>query len=38
VFIESTANGFNDFKNLWDGAIAGENEFEPFFSAVVRQP
>jgi hypothetical protein len=38
VFIESTAKGFNDFKNLWDGAIAGENEFEAFFSPWFHSP
>ena len=38
LFIESTANGFNDFKKLWDGAVAGENEFAPFFSAWFESP
>lgn len=37
-FIESTANGFNLFKNIWDGAVAGENEFEPFFAAWFETP
>jgi hypothetical protein len=38
AFIESTANGFNEFKELWDGAVAGENEFEPFFSPWFHSP
>jgi hypothetical protein len=37
-FIESTANGFNLFKELWDGAVSGENEFEPFFAAWFETP
>lgn len=33
-FIESTANGMTGvFKDLWDGAVSGTNEFQPFFSA-----
>lgn len=31
VIIESTANGFNDFKTLWDDAVAGKNGFRPMF-------
>lgn len=31
IVIESTANGFNDFKDLWDQAVAGENEWVPMF-------
>lgn len=31
VVIESTANGFNDFKTLWDEAVAGRNGFTPLF-------
>jgi len=38
AFIESTACGFNDFKELWDGACAGENGFEPFFSPWFHSP
>src|SRR5687768_1979831 len=38
AFIESTAKGFNEFKALWDGAVAGENEFEPFFSPWFDSP
>jgi hypothetical protein len=37
-FIESTANGFNLFKELWDGAVSGENDFEPFFAAWFETP
>lgn len=33
VVIESTANGFDDFKDLWDKAVAGENDFVPVFCA-----
>ncbi|MGE4321217.1 MAG: hypothetical protein AB7E61_07195 [Acholeplasmataceae bacterium] len=33
VFLESTANGFDYFKDLWDGAVAGENGYIPFFAA-----
>ena len=31
VVIESTANGFNEFKTLWDGAVAGTNGWRPVF-------
>lgn len=31
VIIESTANGYEYFKELWDKAVAGENEFYPLF-------
>jgi hypothetical protein len=33
VIIESTANGFNDFKELWDDATQGRNEWTPLFFA-----
>lgn len=33
VIIESTANGYNHFKDLWDQACAGENDFVPLFFA-----
>lgn len=33
-FVESTANGVTgEFHSLWQGAVAGTNGFEPFFSA-----
>lgn len=31
VFIESTANGFDEFKEIWDGAVNGDNDFVPLF-------
>ena len=33
VVIESTARGFDDFKDKWDKAVAGENDFAPVFFA-----
>ena len=33
VVIESTANGFNDFKEIWDKAVSEENGFVPMFFA-----
>jgi len=33
VLIESTANGTNSFMDLWDMAVAGENDFVPMFFA-----
>ena len=38
VIIESTANGFEDFKERWDAAAAGENDFEPVFFAWFENP
>lgn len=32
-FIESTANGYNLFYEMWQGAVSGKNGFVPFFSA-----
>ena len=29
VIIESTPNGFNEFKDFWDDAVAGKNGFLP---------
>lgn len=31
TIIETTANGFNLFKTLWDGAQTGDNNFTPLF-------
>ena len=31
LVIESTANGYNYFKNLWDQAASGESDFIPLF-------
>ena len=33
VIIESTANGYDDFKDRWDKAVNGESEFIPVFCA-----
>jgi hypothetical protein len=33
VFIESTAKGFNYFKDLWDDAVAGRNDYVPIFTS-----
>lgn len=38
VIIESTANGYNDFKKLWDKAVAGESDFIPLFFAWFEMP
>jgi hypothetical protein len=38
AYIESTANGFNLFKEQWDAAVSGESEFEPFFSPWFDSP
>lgn len=31
VIIESTANGYEDFKDIWDRAVRGESDFVPLF-------
>ena len=31
VIIESTANGYEDFKDIWDRAVRGESDFIPLF-------
>ena len=33
IIIESTANGYETFKELWDKAVAGENDYYPLFVA-----
>lgn len=38
VIIESTANGFDHFKELWDMAINGESDFTPVFFAWFENP
>ena len=38
VVIESTANGYEDFKDRWDAAVAGENDFEAVFFAWFENP
>ena len=31
VIMESTANGYEDFKEIWDRAVRGESDFIPLF-------
>lgn len=31
LIIETTANGFNDFKTLWDDCVLGEKPYKPLF-------
>lgn len=31
VILETTANGYNEFKQYWDDAVAGRNNFKPLF-------
>ena len=31
IIIESTANGFETFKDMWDAAVNGESDFYPLF-------
>ncbi len=38
VVIESTANGYDHFKELWDMAVSGENDFVPVFCAWYEMP
>ena len=38
VVIESTAKGFNHFKDLWDDAVAGKNEYIPIFIPWFENP
>lgn len=38
VIIESTANGFDDFKIRWDRAVSGEDDFTPVFFAWFENP
>lgn len=38
AIIESTANGFNEFKDLWDGAVAGTNGWRPVFLPWYMEP
>lgn len=33
AIIESTAKGFNDFKDVWDKAVSGQNGWTPIFFA-----
>jgi hypothetical protein len=36
--LESTPNGMNTFKDLWDDAVAGRSEFAAFFSPWFKEP
>ncbi len=38
IIIESTANGFEKFKELWEQAINGESDFIPLFVAWYELP
>lgn len=38
VIIESTPNGFNEFKDFWDDAVAGRNAFMPLFFPWYEEP
>lgn len=38
IIIESTANGFEKFKELWDQAVNGDNDFIPLFVAWYELP
>ncbi len=38
VVVECTANGFNEFKELWDQAEAGKSDFLAFFSPWFEDP
>lgn len=36
--IESTANGMEEFKQMWDAAVKGESDFAPLFFAWFEMP
>lgn len=38
AIVESTANGFNYFYELWDKAVKGENDFTPVFFPWYLEP
>lgn len=38
IIIESTANGFEKFKELWDQAVNGDNDYIPLFVAWYELP
>lgn len=38
IIIESTANGFEKFKELWDQAVNGDNDYIPLFVAWFELP
>lgn len=33
IVVESTANGYDDFKDMWDDAVEGKSDFIPIFCA-----
>ena len=38
VFIESTANGYDEFQRMWEDACAGRSDFVPVFFAWFEEP
>lgn len=38
VIIESTPNGYDDFKDKWDDAVAGKSDFVPLFFPWFENP
>lgn len=38
IIIESTPNGFDDFKKKWDDAVSGESDYVPLFFAWFENP
>lgn len=36
--IESTANGMEDYKTMWDAAVSGENDYTPLFFPWFEMP
>lgn len=38
VIIESTPNGYDDFKDKWDAAVSGESDFIPLFFPWFENP
>lgn len=38
VVIESTARGYNEFKDMWDAAVSGQNDYTPLFFAWWEMP
>ena len=38
IFLESTANGFNEFKERWDEAVAGRNGYKAVFLPWYKDP
>lgn len=38
IFLESTANGFNEFKNRWDEAVSGHSGYKAVFLPWFKDP